>query len=32
LTVNVAEIEAEARKNKEVALELNQEVGKFKLE
>jgi len=32
LTVNVAEIEAEARKNKEIALELNQEVGKFKLE
>ena len=31
LTVNVAEIEAEARKNKEVALELNREVGKFKL-
>lgn len=32
LTVNVAEIEAEACKNKEVALELNQEVGKFRLE
>lgn len=31
MTVNVAEIESEASKNKNVALELNREVGKFKL-
>ncbi|MBR2407719.1 MAG: methyl-accepting chemotaxis protein [Lachnospiraceae bacterium] len=32
LTMNVAEIESEADKNKEIALNLNQEVNKFKLE
>ncbi len=32
LTMNVAEIESEADKNKEIALNLNQEVCKFKLE
>ena len=32
LTMNVAEIESEANKNKAVALELNREVGKFKLQ